>query len=186
MPRRCTVSAVLTAVTLVVGAHPAAAASIQDVERVHGHDRYATAAAAALSGWASASTVVVASGRGGSDALAASYLAGTLEAPVVLTDRDQASPEALDAIRALGPERVVVLGGEAAVSREAFDALTARREASRVEGADRYATAVEVLESSAGEPLTVFLARGDVAAGVVLADALAASPEMRSASGQDR
>jgi hypothetical protein len=120
--------------------------------------------------------VVVASGRGGTDALAAASLAGSLGAPVLLTDRDEAPTATVRTLTTLGADRVIVLGGEAAVSPAAFAQLTAGRSGTRVQGADRYATAVDVMRTAAPRPSTVFLARGDVPAGQVPADALAVSP----------
>ena len=74
-------------------------------------------------GWRTGGTVVVASGSNYPDALAASGLAGVLDAPVVLTDGDVLSAQAADRVRALAPSRIVVAGGPAAVSDRALASL---------------------------------------------------------------
>lgn len=76
-------------------------------------------------GWRTGGTVVVASGSNYPDALAASGLAGVLDAPVVLTDGDVLSAQAADRVRALAPSRIVVAGGPAAVSDRALASLRA-------------------------------------------------------------
>ena len=121
------------------------AAAAPATTRLAGADRYATAAAVAASGWDHAETVVVASGSGGTDALAASSMAGALDAPVLLTARDAAPAATLAALKAMSPSFVVVLGGTSAVSAGAYAQLTAGTTATRISGADRYATAAAVL-----------------------------------------
>lgn len=223
---RLGVATVGTAVLVAAGSVSLAgtASAAPPSTRIAGADRYATAAAAALSGWDHAETVVVASGAGGTDALAASSMAGALDSPVLLTGADAAPAATLAALKALSPSFVVVLGGTSAVSPSAFSRLTAGTTATRISGADRYATAAAVLadfhasldpatggggapapadaaaawpdgtaagssgvagtsaevgspDAAAGPGRTAYLARGDVAASDVPADALAVSPQ---------
>lgn len=67
-------------------------------------------------GMDNASVVVVATKDGYWDALAASGLAGTFGAPVLLTDSDVLSRETRNAIIALDARLAVIVGGEAAIS----------------------------------------------------------------------
>jgi len=149
-----------------------------DVRRLAGIDRYATAVAAARSVFAdgSASTVVVASGEDFADALAASGLAGTLDAPVLLTRRSSVPDALWSELTRLGARTVVLVGGPAAVDPAVEQALTeAGIGVDRLAGANRYETAAVVaarLAAERGSPAPViFLARGDA-----FADALALAP----------
>ncbi|WP_345712653.1 cell wall-binding repeat-containing protein, partial [Kineococcus glutinatus] len=145
--------------------------------RVAGDNRYATAAQIAQTTWTTAQTVVVANGEtNGIDAVSAAYLAGAVDAPVLLTRAGSVPAETAAAIAALDPEQVLVVGGEASVSAGTYDALTAGRTGERVSGANRYATAAEIAQAVDEAPTTVFLARGDVSSDQVAADALAATP----------
>lgn len=146
-----------------------AAAGITDVRRVAGADRYATAAQAAqevarLAG--AAPTVLVASGERFPDALAA----GAAGLPLVLSARDglpDASRQALDALK---PERVVVVGGPLAVADAAVPG------AERVAGEDRFATAAAFADWAVGRgllaPDTVVVTRADAFPDALAAGAL--------------
>ncbi len=176
-------SSLLLAAVFAAGSAAPAVAAPGAPTRIAGADRYATAAALALSGWSGADTVVVASGSGATDALSASSMAGVLDAPVLLTAPDTAPAPTLAAIKQLAPSFVIVLGGTSAVSPAAFELLTASSTGYRLAGPDRYATAAKVLTDFHTSPLadgpaprTAYLARGDVAADDVPADALAVSP----------
>ena len=145
-------------------------------DRLAGDDRYATAAAIARDGFPSAGTAIVVNGDEAAfaDALAANYLAGNAAAPVLLTQRDTTPSTTLAALRDLGVEQVVIVGGPARVSTAQQDALDREFAVTRVAGADRYATARAVAERpGAGnvEQGTAILATG-----ASFADALVAGP----------
>lgn len=154
--------------------------------RVGGADRYATAALIAQQSWTTASTVIVANGEtNGIDALSASYLAGVVDAPILLTQRDSVPAETAAAIAKLNPAKVIVVGGEPSVSASTYAALTTGRAAERIAGADRYETAAKIVDAGMAATTTtqaittvksVFIARGDLYGTNVAADALAASP----------
>ncbi|WP_183391032.1 IPT/TIG domain-containing protein, partial [Kineococcus radiotolerans] len=152
--------------------------------RLGGADRYATAAVIAQKYWTSARTVIVANGEtNGIDALSASYLAGVKNAPILLTTANSVPTATADAIRALNPSEVIVIGGEPSVSTQTFNALTAGRATNkRLAGVDRFDTAAKIVaEARAALPANApapaaLLARGDVYGGAIAADALAASP----------
>ena len=61
-------------------------------------------------------SVIVATGDGYWDALAASGLAGRLDAPVIITPQDSLCAQAKSEIARLKPERIYIMGGKAAVS----------------------------------------------------------------------
>ena len=81
---------------LALTASPAMAVEDTDIVRVSGATRYGTASAAAATGFPDGATnVVLASGEAFPDALAAGGLAGTLDAPILLTPSAELSDETL-------------------------------------------------------------------------------------------
>jgi putative cell wall-binding protein/subtilisin family serine protease len=139
------------------------------VRRVFGPNRYATAAEIAAT-YESASTVYIASGINFPDALGGSARAGSLDAPVLLTRTDSLPAATAAQLEELGPERIVVLGGPAAVSDSVVDALGEYGEVERQFGPDRYATAAAISGDHEPGVDTVF-----VASGADFPDALAGS-----------
>ena len=109
-------------------------------------DRFSTARETALRTFpAGARTVVLARADAFADALAGSTLAGSLDAPVLLTATGVLPEETGRALGELGAQEVVVLGGTAAVSDAVLADLRGRGLAvRRLSGADRYETAAAV------------------------------------------
>ena len=133
----------LVAPLVVASAAPAAVAP--EIRRLAGADRYATAVAVSqFSHPNGARVALVTTGSGFADALAGGPAASVLGGPVLLVGRDRVPDVVLAELRRLHPERVLVLGGAAAVS----DAVTAQLAQSfaveRVAGAGRYETAARV------------------------------------------
>lgn len=121
------------------------------VNRLSGNVRYDTMGAIVEEAYPkNADTVIVASGENFPDALAASGLAGKLNAPVVLTNSYSLSARADGQLARLHPSRVVVVGGPSAVSEDVVDQIenrvTAPKEADvvRISGATRRDTANEI------------------------------------------
>jgi putative cell wall-binding protein len=141
-----------------------------------GADRYATAAAIATAAFPSgASTAVVASGDAFADALAAAYPAGRLQAPVLLTRRDDVPAATLDALRRLGVTSIKIIGGRNVVSDAVAAALASGgRAVSRAAGLDRWATAASAAAVDGGTPVRVDTAL--LASGEQPADALVGGP----------
>src|SRR5690606_28206424 len=142
------------------------------VERIYGVDRYGTAAAASLDAYApGVDTGFVATGTGFADALTGSALAGHLEAPILLVRTDSVPEVTAAELARLDPSRVVVLGGDAAVSDVVMSAVGSYAEGNveRISGSNRYGTAAAVAEEF-GAVDHVFVATGQA-----YADALAAS-----------
>jgi len=126
-------------------------------------------------------TAFVVSGANFPDALSAGVRAYAQGIPMILTDPAALSPEAAQTLKDLQTQQVVIVGGEAAVSAAVADTLTKATQdgglglvVARVSGADRLATAVEVMKYSSRNPAntslpglgltnltTVLLARGD-------------------------
>ncbi|MBU4557358.1 MAG: cell wall-binding repeat-containing protein, partial [Actinobacteria bacterium] len=151
------------------------------VMRLAGDDRYSTAALVAsqaidaFSVWGG--TALVASGRTYADALSAGSYAIAAERPIFLID-DAHSQQVVSEMRAAGVSRVIVLGGDKAVS-PAVRAVLARElgtgNVDRLAGADRYQTAA-LLADMAVLYQGFSLRDPGLAAGTSFADALTASP----------
>ncbi len=141
--------------------------------RLAGTDRVGTALQTSRSGWDSAPDVLLASAGAFPDALAASVLAGMLDAPLLLTPGDVLHEDVAAELERLGAERVHVLGGTAAVSQDVADAVAAMGiEVLRLGGASRTETAELVAAAAGGAHHGIaFVASGDQ-----FADALAAAP----------
>ncbi len=95
---------------------------VDDVERVSGPDRYATAAAIAARFFDTPREVTLASGRDYPDALGAATRAGGADAPLLLVDPLALPPGTSDALRSLRPASLVVHGGPVAISQDVADA----------------------------------------------------------------
>lgn len=126
---------------LVATAAPAKAGPV--VVRLAGADRYTTAVAVSQSSHPSGAPVaILTTGASFPDALAGGPAASVLGGPVLLVQRDRVPTVALDELRRLHPQRVLILGGAAAVSGAVTAQLAGEAfSVERVAGSDRYETA---------------------------------------------
>ncbi len=138
-----------------------------------GGNRFGTAAALSDEAHPDGSDVVlVATGTGFADALAAAPLASFHDAPILLTGTDRVPEETEAAIDALEATTAILLGGEAAISDGVEETLSATLEVTRHAGADRYETAATLAGEAFPDGTDVAL----VATGTGFADAIAAGP----------
>ena len=93
------------------------------VERISGTNRYATAVAVSAQVAPGVPVVYLASGTGFPDALSGAARAGSLGAPLLLTRPTDLPAVVRAELLRLRPDRVVVLGGEGAVSPQVETAL---------------------------------------------------------------
>ncbi len=140
-------------------------------QRIGGFDRYDTAAQIAREFGSDVPVAYVASGENFPDALVGAALAGAGDAPVVLTRSDRAPDRSLDALEALDPEQIVVLGGAKAIEASVVDQLENLAPVSRLAGSTRYGTAAAVAAQFPAGSTTVY-----VASGQDFPDALAGAP----------
>ncbi|MBN2841025.1 MAG: cell wall-binding repeat-containing protein [Coriobacteriia bacterium] len=149
---------------------------------VAGADRYATAVEASKKAFPDpqkADIVVLATGENWPDALGGTALAGAVNGPLLLTRPNALPAEVIAEITRLEPKRAYVLGGTAAVSDDVLDDIAALTEldiATRLDGADRYWTAIKIaaeVKAMRGSEYdgTAFLCTGEN-----FPDALAAAP----------
>ncbi|GAA2240165.1 glycosyl hydrolase family 8 [Herbiconiux moechotypicola] len=142
-------------------------------ERISGADRFAVSASVATTFFESpVDSAWVASGEVFPDALAGSAAAGAEGAPVLLTAGGSVPAPVTEALRALSPDGIRVLGGPRTVTDPTLKALGRIAPATRIGGTDRYAAAAAVSAStfSPGRVNTVYVASGEV-----FPDALSAS-----------
>ena len=142
-----------------------AIASTFGVLRLAGVDRYGTAVAVSANLLQpGVGTMIVANGEGFADALGGTAAAGHLGGSLLLT-----TPTALPAsvgteLARVGPAKIIVLGGTAAVSDAVLAAIQAKvpsAEVTRIGGVDRYATAADLSQAVYPDGAsTVFIASG--------------------------
>lgn len=108
-----------------------------------------------------APTVLLARDDDFADALSSGGPQGLLDAPLLLNPSDELDDRVAEELERLGAERVVILGGPAAISDDVADALEdADRSVERVQGETRIETAVAVAAEFFPEVRTAILARG--------------------------
>jgi putative cell wall-binding protein/peptidoglycan/xylan/chitin deacetylase (PgdA/CDA1 family) len=164
---------VLASVSLTGAASPPAPANAAPlaagnlafrVDRLSGADRYATAAAVSRAVFAPGVPVAyVATGQGFPDGLSAGPAAARLGAPVLFTAPTWIPAPTSTELQRLRPGRIVVVGGTGAISesvRAQLAALSAGG-ASRLAGADRYATAAAVVHDAFASASVVYVATGE-------------------------
>ena len=133
------------------------------VDRLAGADRYATAAAVSRSVFSPGVPVVyVAGGLSFPDGLAAGPAAHRRGGPVLFAHRDSLPASTKSEIQRLAPQRIVVVGGAAVISDAVRQQLAALAPggATRVAGADRYATAAAVVREAFTSASVVYVATG--------------------------
>ncbi|MGM7702942.1 cell wall-binding repeat-containing protein [Pseudalkalibacillus sp. Hm43] len=153
----------LVVTALIVHQNEASAAP-NSVDRIHGSDRFSTAVQISKTGWPKgANTVLIAEGYGFADALAGAPLAYRMNAPILLTGKDQLSGTTAKEIARLNPSKIIILGGNSAVSGNVEKALKTvggkSRTVERIGGTSRYDTAAKIA-SKMGNPSKAVIVYG--------------------------
>jgi X-Pro dipeptidyl-peptidase len=124
-----------------------AALASAETERLAGATRVQTAVQASRAAFDSAPAVVLARADLYPDALAGAPLAAELGSPMLLTSSQSLSVDTRDEIERLGAQRVVILGGEAAVGPQVAAELQGMGlDVDRVGGGNRFATAARIAD----------------------------------------
>ena len=144
--------------------------------RFSGYTRYETSGLLFDQGnWQQGGAVVLASGANFPDALAASALAGDLDAPIMLTDPTTLSSETEWRIQGLNPSCVYIIGGNSAVSsaveHRVAEIVGSASRIKRFAGDTRFDTSLNVAAAVSSPSDTVIIATGSN-----YADALSISP----------
>ena len=146
----------------------------ENVFRLSGANRYATAVEISKSGWTEADTIVLARGDDYADALAGVPLAFHLNAPILLSPTASLHGVTEAEINRLGANRAILLGGTAAISNNVKEELEAKGLlVERIAGSNRYDTAARIAQRLSAEGAAFDTAF--IAVGTNFADALAAS-----------
>jgi putative cell wall-binding protein len=144
--------------------------------RVSGTDRYRTAAALSANGFPGGATrAFVATGSDFPDALAGGAAAGHLGNPVLLVQQNAIPSATATELTRLNPSEIVVLGGTNVISesvRQSLEAYASTGVATRIAGADRYATAAAISSTYYSPGVQAAF----IATGSNFADALAGAP----------
>lgn len=175
--------------TVVLGGEAAVTNSVQtavikyfagDDTRHAGTNRYETAAKVVAADFPGTSDVVyLATGGDFPDALAGAAAAAAENAPVLLTGTDTLPQPTIAQLRRLKPKRVVITGGEAAVSADVerqVEQTTGARIARRA-GTNRYETAALIVRNAFPDTERVVYVATGTAAPDALAGAAAAARE---------
>lgn len=115
-------------------------------------------------------TVVIARSDNFSDALAGVPLAVRSNAPILLNPREHLDARILNAIQTLAPSKIIILGGDVAVSKEIEDDLSSIAPVVRYAGQDRYSTAAQIALSLG------FTSKAYIVNGTNYSDALSIAP----------
>jgi hypothetical protein len=147
-------AAILAAATATTMLIPLTAGSASAVPgftftRLAGIDRFDTARRIAVSTFGTANTVLLARADLFPDALSGSYLAGSTDSgsPILLTEVNRIPSATNEAMSTLGVDRVILLGGPAAISPSVEGELRARNlQVERIGGRDRFETSQQIAE----------------------------------------
>jgi len=149
---------------------------VAPADRISGIDRYGTAIAAsqrAFPAGSTPSTVYLAAGLTYPDAIAAGPVATAAGAALLLTESTRLTPSVEAELRRLDPDNIVIVGGAGVIAPAVQSSAQLIAPTTRVGGADRYATAEQLVRSVFERPGApqVYLATG-----ASFPDALAAGP----------
>ncbi len=144
-------------------------------QRLSGVDRYATAVKLSQATFSpGVPAVYIATGTTFPDALAGGVPAAIEDAPALLVGRDVIPQVVTDELQRLAPQRIVILGGTAAVSQSVEQQLAGYTSGpvERLAGPDRYATAAAISRDTFPNGAGTVL----VASGRTFPDALSGVP----------
>lgn len=122
-----------------------------EYSRYGGGDRIETSLRISQAGWDTAQVVVLATSEDYPDALTAAPLAGKYHAPILLTPSEYLPNTVGDEIKRLKPRKIVLIGGEKAISAQIEESIrslnmSGRIDTVRIFGEDRYATSHEIAQ----------------------------------------
>lgn len=141
------------------------------IQRIWGSDRYITCSYIAETGWESSNYAVIVNGENFPDALSAASLAKKFNAPILLTQSNMLSQNALIELERLKVKNVFIVGGESAISEGIEEYIrNLGITTTRYSGIDRNETSVKVAEQIGNNNGIIIAADSD------FQDALSAAP----------
>lgn len=142
------------------------------VKRIGGKNRILTSIKLSEESFENSDWVILVGYNGEIDALGGSLLAGKLNAPIIMTNKDKLSQEVKVELERLQAKNIIILGGIESISEDVVDSLGAYS-VERVHGKDRLETSINIAKRTVGDRADeVFLSLGYD----VYADALAIGP----------
>mgnify|MGYP000844144630 CR=1 FL=1 len=161
------------------GSDPSRGEGQPSIVRISGQDRIETVNQIALTGWPNGSDIVILTRSDNfPDALAGVPLACKYNAPILCTEPNRLDQRVIDVLNTLKPRKVIVLGGEQAISPAVLaklkETLTWTKDITRIAGADRYQTAALIAQNFAGQQEAVIATGLDYPDALSLASAAAA------------
>ena len=132
---------------------------------IKGNNRFSTATEISKMNYATGGTVVLVNGNAVADGIAATPLASSENASILLANTNNLPSETANRMKEIAPQKVIIVGGENAVSKalEAKIANDYAVEVQRIAGKDRYATSFEIakkLVESGAEINTAYIVAG--------------------------
>ena len=132
---------------------------------IKGNNRFSTATEISKMNYATGGTVVLVNGNAVADGISATPLAASENASILLANTNNLPKETANRIKEITPQKVIIVGGENAVSKalEAKIANDYAVEVQRIAGKDRYATSFEIakkLVESGAEINTAYIVAG--------------------------
>ncbi|QQQ86059.1 cell wall-binding repeat-containing protein [Peptacetobacter hiranonis] len=132
---------------------------------IKGNNRFSTATEISKMNYATGGTVVLVNGNAVADGIAATPLAASENASILLANTNNLPKETANRMKEITPQKVIIVGGENAVSKalEAKIANDYAVEVQRIAGKDRYATSFEIakkLVESGAEINTAYIVAG--------------------------
>ena len=118
---------------------------------IKGNNRFSTATEISKMNYATGGTVVLVNGNAVADGIAATPLAASENASILLANTNNLPSETANRMKEIAPQKVIIVGGENAVSKalEAKIANDYAVEVQRIAGKDRYATSFEIAKKLA-------------------------------------
>ncbi|MDR0880665.1 MAG: cell wall-binding repeat-containing protein [Clostridioides sp.] len=151
-------------------------------EELSGSDRYETSVKISQKAFEKAENVVIANSSSLADALSVAPFAKSVNAPVLLTDKNTVNARTIKEVQRLGAKKVYLIGGENSISTVVEKDLKSKGyETERINGSDRYDTSLKIAGkiSSTTNLSQVVIVNGDRGlADAVSAGAVSASNKM--------
>jgi putative cell wall-binding protein/peptidoglycan/xylan/chitin deacetylase (PgdA/CDA1 family) len=142
-----------------------------EISRLSGSNRYITSVAISKAGWTQATTVIIATGLNYADALAASSLAKSKDAPILLTEKNLMNENILTEIKRLKATEAILVGGTGAIGTGVENQLKSLGiDITRIGGTDRYDTSKKIAETMGVDNGII------IATGLDFPDALSIAP----------
>ncbi|MFL0195399.1 cell wall-binding repeat-containing protein [Clostridium sp. WILCCON 0269] len=140
IPMLCAIGITFSTTTKVLASN--------DIQRIWGSDRYATAIEISKNGWTDGSEyAVLANGGNFPDALSAAPLAKKYNAPILLNSGNYLDSRVEGELKRLNVKQIFIIGGTAVIPTSVEERLSELNiKATRLFGQDRYETAIKVAE----------------------------------------